>query len=116
MNKTFVPYPVSGYTPTVKIQPATFGQLIALRDMLLSYSEKDAAAAVDNAIDVICQAATKLYTMGSVRKIDTSFLEPAERKAQADAISEKYEAEFLTEMDEVEQDWHKQVSELRGGG
>jgi len=43
----------NGWTPTPRTQPATKAQLVALRDLLLSYSDKNAAAAVDNVIDIL---------------------------------------------------------------
>lgn len=46
-------YCCTGWTPTVKVKPASKEQLIALRDLLLEEGHKNAAAALDNAIDLI---------------------------------------------------------------
>jgi hypothetical protein len=108
----FVPYPVTGYTPPVTVQPATHAQLIALRDLLLEHGDTNAAAAADNLIDILCHVANTAENvevrsspelMGGVRYCS----ELDERKAQADAICEEYEAQ--------DADWHAQVTELRGG-
>ena len=45
----------TGYTPSATPKPATKPQLLALRDLLLSHSDKNAAAAVDNVIDILSQ-------------------------------------------------------------
>lgn len=50
---------MNGWTPTTKVEPATKAQLIALRDLLLSHGDKNAASAVDNVIDLLTIAATK---------------------------------------------------------
>ena len=49
----------NGWTPTPQTQPATKAQLIALRDLLLSHGDKNAAAAVDNVIDILTITAKK---------------------------------------------------------
>ena len=50
---------MNGWTPTTKVQPATQAQLIALRDLLLSHGDKNAADAVDNVIDILTIAASE---------------------------------------------------------
>lgn len=45
----------TGYTQTECTKPATKPQLVALRDLLLEYGDKNAAAAVDNVIDILGQ-------------------------------------------------------------
>lgn len=44
--------------------PATLPQLLALRDALLKWNDKDAAAAADNLIDILSQRADHLYGLG----------------------------------------------------
>ena len=48
-----------GWTPNVSPKPATKAQLIALRDLLLEKCAKSAAAAIDNAIDMISTVAVE---------------------------------------------------------
>ena len=46
----------------MKEQPATKAQLIALRDALLRWRDKDAAAAVDNVIDILSNSTLRNST------------------------------------------------------
>jgi hypothetical protein len=51
-----------GWTPTVKIELATGPGMRALRDELLRRGHKDAAAAVDNAIELVKLAIAQEFT------------------------------------------------------
>jgi hypothetical protein len=79
----------TGYTKTEYAKPATKAQLVALRDLLLEYGDKNAAAAVDNVIDILGQ--------------------------KAGEITKSQEPTPNLEIDEIERDWKQQVDELRGG-
>jgi len=104
-----IPYPVTGYTPTVQVELPSRAQLTLLRDALLGYGDLNAAAACDNLIDILWHVANTAENVkvvsnpalnGSVRRQigygelmhdinDLRYLN--ERKAQADAICEEYE-------------------------
>jgi hypothetical protein len=108
MNKTFIQYPVSGYTPVEHVKLPSREQLELLRDALLEWGDLNAAAACDNLIDILWHVANTAenvevvsnpLTNGSVRYPETKII--------ADAICEEYEAQ--------DADWHAQVTELRGG-
>lgn len=45
--------PRTGWTPTETVKPADKASLIALRDLLLEWKDTNAAAAVDNVIDIL---------------------------------------------------------------
>ena len=70
-----------GWTPPV-IELPTKAQLIALRDLLLSHGDKNAAAAVDNVIDILSLAAKGEFT----QVIPTAEKE----RAVADEIIKRY--------------------------
>lgn len=57
----------TGYTQTEYVKPATKPQLVALRDLLLEYGDKNAAGAVDNVIDILGQVASQ--------ELSTNFIE-----------------------------------------
>ena len=56
--------PRTGYIQTETVNPATYIQLVALRDLLLSYKDTNAAAAVDNVIDILSQKAGEVVQSG----------------------------------------------------
>ena len=102
---------MNGYTyPPTQEQPATKAQLIALRDLLLSHNDKNAAAAVDNVIDILTIAASEPIrnfvhipnpeTNGSIRQ-----------------ASELDDPRTLAErvIDDMHADWQAQIKELLGG-
>lgn len=50
----------TGYTQPEYVKPANKQQLVALRDLLLGHGDKNAAAAVDNVIDILGQKAGEI--------------------------------------------------------
>ena len=80
MNKTFIQYPVSGYTPVEHVKLPSREQWELLRDALLEWGDLNAAAACDNLIDILWHVANTAenvevvsnpLTNGSVRYSET---------------------------------------------
>jgi hypothetical protein len=102
----------TGYTPSATPKPATKSQLLALRDLLLSHSDKNAAAAVDNVIDILSQVvlgkSPNEITFGNVVFDTTAIGENIRTKAN------EYKAKVSAREAERKAKGYKTIAEMRG--